>query len=161
MKCMKAPYYRNFTFATIVALFASCSNSDDTMVACTAELKSYAFNFKIIDKSNGRDLFFGDPPAYSTDVLVVSMMRDNSMQKLTLESKTEDSKGKYFSTTILPVDKLQTLVVKIADLPADTLKITNVQERDVPCPQWIAGDVVFNGVESASNPGDRVVSLEK
>lgn len=134
----------------------SCNNKQNEDVACLAVLLPEFLSFKIVDKNTNADLFFGQQPAYATNQLKI-YQHD---KPITFAVKTDAANGSYFQAQVqIAYANIETLQIKIGDLPAQELTYTSTKVSD-PCPRYPVSTVKFNNTDYTDVKG-RVIVLKK
>ncbi|MBK1439812.1 hypothetical protein JHJ32_07445 [Parapedobacter sp. ISTM3] len=120
-------------------LVASCSKEEKQ--PCLAVINPDTLRFNVLNKQTNSDLFFSDSPLYDTTELKL-YQKDNegNLKDFNGLGVAKDSEVVHFFSLVYPSD---TLFIKIADQPLDTIAFTG-KAVSSPCPQTILDEVAFN-----------------
>lgn len=107
--------------------------------------------FQVVDKTSGKDLFFSESPKYKLDEINVYRLKDKSFKEpLRLAPVGNDIRA--FSLAFDFKKQKDTLIIKIADTPADSLFYT-VKRPDNYCIPYEMENVQFNKVNIIREKG--------
>lgn len=108
---------------------------------CTMEARPPVFNFKIIDKRNGKDLFFGSNPTYSVNQLLLLQTYNNYIDTVRCRLDTLNHIVRFAGFA-----GNNTLVLKIKDISVDTIKVEKINRiSNAPCSGTYVSAVAVNG----------------
>jgi hypothetical protein len=120
-----------------------------TCIACSKKEKTncllapYAlilpsFNFQMVDKTTGADLFFSAQPAYTlNDIKVIFKNSNNKVDSLAPPQKINDGSGDHFKYIIPGNHAMDTCFIKIKSLKTDTI-ISTLETIKGECSSSIA-----------------------
>src|ERR1700754_668139 len=110
----------------------SCSKKEKTnCLIAPAALILPSFNFQLVDKNTGADLFFSAQPAYSlNDIKVIFKNANNKVDSLAPPQKISDGSGEHFQYVIPGNHTSDTCFIKIKNLKTDTVISTLATKRD-------------------------------
>jgi hypothetical protein len=147
------------TSLIMLYLLASCSKKEES-VNCLAVYISPTLNFQVVDKTNNVDYFFSSSPVYAaSDLKIYFKNATNKIDSISPPVRNNDTQ-KFFSFTA-PTAKLKdTCVIKIKNLPADTLIFTVQNTRD-DCPQPYINSVKINQNTVVSTTPRMVIHIKK
>ena len=108
--------------------------------------------FTYADKLTNEDLFTGDHPKYTVNQLNAFHLINGKQEMQYLE------KGTRFQLFVNPIHRTDTILLKIADLPIDTLLFRTAQTGTC-CPKITFTGASFNGKEysASTNPNTTFV----
>ncbi|MFI5138515.1 MAG: hypothetical protein ACHQIM_11880 [Sphingobacteriales bacterium] len=115
-------------------------------------------NFRVVDKTNKQDLFFGSGAPYKISQLVmrhiVNGVPDTALLRV-------DTINHIFNVLVPPSHTVDTVTMQIAGLPKDVLLFETATVGKC-CPRLMLNSVLYNGavVFTAAN-GPQVAVLEK
>ena len=111
----------------LVLTFISCSKNKEksNCLLVPVALILPSFNFQVIDKNTGTDLFFSPSPAYSlNDIKIVFKTHENKLDSISPPQRTNTGTGSHF-VYIIPFSKVSdTCYIKIKGLKTDTVVST-------------------------------------
>lgn len=130
------------SFSCMVMLVSCMKDAEDEIIGCDPPYSTGAF--RVVDKTSGADLFLGNNPRYKrADVKIYPFNYKNDKDTLTLSM----FKSATLSPFIVPLKiSRDTILLKIADLPMDTL-IYTVKMPSNHCLPHTIDKAYFNSVE--------------
>jgi len=101
----------------------SCSKKEkQNCLLVPAALILPGFNFQVVDKTSGADLFFGVQPTYTlNDIKVVFKNASNKVDSLAPPQKINTGSVEYFHYIIPGNHAIDTCFIKIKNLKTDTV----------------------------------------
>ena len=117
----------------------SCSKKEKT----NCLLSPYAlilpsFNFQMVDKTTGADLFFSAQPVYTlNDIKVVFRNASNKVDSLAPPQKINEGSGEHFKYIIPGNHAIDTCFIKVKNLKTDTV-ISSLETIKGECSSSIA-----------------------
>ena len=149
-----------FIALLIAVLGSGCTKSDPGIIGCTLEFKYAYVNFKVVDASTGKDLFFSDNPKYTPDQIGFFKTKD----KLFKEPKKPEVIGlgtqRYFKMQIDNIASKDTLLMKLpvsgGNETADVFSYTIMRSNE-PCPSSIFDKAKLNNVDIAEANGKLII----
>lgn len=130
------------SFSCMVMLVACMKDAEDEIIGCDPPESNGAF--RVVDKTSGTDLFLGSNPRYNrTDVKIYPFKYKNDKDTLRLSMYTSATLSAFMFRLKISRD---TILVKIADTPMDTL-IYTVKMSSNHCLPHTIDKAYFNSVE--------------
>lgn len=97
-----------------------------------------SFDFKLVDKATGTDLFFSAQPTYSlNDIKIVFKNSNNKVDSLAPPQKIDNGSGEHFRYIIPGNHATDTCFIKIKNLKTDTV-ISMVETIKGECSSSVA-----------------------
>lgn len=130
------------SFSCMVMLVACMKDAEDEIIGCDPPYSTSAF--RVVDKTSGADLFLGNYPRYKrADVKIYPFNYKNDKDTLRLSMVSSAT----LSAFIFPLKiSRDTILVKIADTPMDTL-IYTVKTPSNHCLPHTIDKAYFNSVQ--------------
>lgn len=125
----------------IVLTLNGCDHHSSVCEVCPlimAETPRIFFNY--IDKTSEEDLFSGSHSQYTADQLKAFHLNNGKEEEQYLEA------GVMFKLLVNPLHRTDTILLRVADLPTDTLLFRTAKIGDC-CPQIKFVSACFNGRE--------------
>lgn len=130
------------SFSFILMLAACMKDPENEIIGCDPPDSNGAF--RIVEKTSGADLFLGSNPRYKrADVKIYPFNYKNDKDTLTLSMFSSATQSAFIFR--LKVSK-DTILVKIADMPMDTL-IYTVKTPSNYCLPYTIDKAYLNNVE--------------
>jgi len=149
-----------FTALIFLSAMACNKQSKPTIPcgACPLYLVRQGITVKIVDKTTGDDLFFGNGAPYKTSQLKLYQLINGKPDSIFADV---DTGARDFFIGVNPVNNAETINMQIANLSEDNLVIQTSLSGPC-CPQLVINSVFFDGtlVYSKSN-GPQVIVLKK
>jgi hypothetical protein len=126
--------YKHCIGLFLLLAFISCSKKEKSnCLLVPAALILPSFNFQVVDKNTGTDLFFSPSPAYSlNDIKIVFKNHENKLDSISPPLKTNTATGSHFMY-IIPFSKIaDTCYIKIKALKTDTV-ISTIERVKTEC----------------------------
>lgn len=128
-----------FTYGVLVQ---SCS-SQSTCPPCPARVNvNPNINFRVVDKSSNKDLFFDTTPTYSFNEIKAFHLTNGKPSLLTL---IKDNERHSFNLNVPTIHSSDTITIQIASLNTDTI-LFKTSTTDKCCPVTVLNSVTFNSV---------------
>jgi hypothetical protein len=130
------------SFSCMVMLVACMKDAEDEIIGCDPPESNGAF--RVMDKTSGADLFIGSNPRYKrADVKIYPFNYKNDKDTLTLSMFSSATQSAFIFSLKTSRD---TILVKIADTPMDTL-IYTVKKSSHHCLPNTIDKAYFNSAE--------------
>jgi hypothetical protein len=126
--------YKYYAGLFLLLAFISCSKKEKSnCLLVPAALILPSFNFQVVDKNTGTDLFFSPSPAYSlNDIKIVFKNHDNKLDSISPPLSTNNGAGSHFMY-IIPFSRMaDTCYIKIKTLKTDTV-ISTIERVKTEC----------------------------
>lgn len=144
-------------FIATLFLVPSCTKKEIENPACLAIFVPDYFQFTIVDKNTGADLFFSSTPSYTVDQIYFTVEGNTGKPKPKVE--TSVTLGKHFS---IPGNggRTGTIKVYVADELKFTIDYTMKRENNTNCSRDIFDKLTINSNQKEENIQGRVVKLK-
>ncbi|HWZ04647.1 MAG TPA: hypothetical protein VNX40_13610 [Mucilaginibacter sp.] len=157
------PLYK--TLATVAALFmlaASCTTSIKSRNKCgpcpLEPVQLPHMNFRVVDKTTGKDLFFGSGAPYKISQLAMHHLVNGKPDTVLIAA---DTVSHIFFAYVPTVHMVDTVTMNIANLPQDILLFNTATVGDC-CPYLRLNSISFDGTVVFTNTnGPSLVILQK
>lgn len=126
--------YKYWVGLFLLLILISCSKKEKSnCLLVPVALILPSFNFQVIDKNTGTDLFFSPSPAYSlNDIKIVFKNHDNKLDSISPPLNTNNGTGSHFMY-IIPFSRMaDTCYIKIKTLKTDTV-ISTIERVKTEC----------------------------
>lgn len=155
--------YKNCVGLFLLLTFISCSKKEKSnCLLVPAALILPSFNFQVIDKSTGADLFFSPSPAHPlNDIKIVFKTREGKLDSISPPLHTNTGTGNHF-VYIVPFNKEKdTCYIKIRNLKTDTI-VSTIEKIKTECSSNDAVvKVHLNKETPVVNSGKTVIVIKK